>query len=121
MFRTMAVPEVNFIWQGHANAVALRSFALAASPATILNVTGIQRHRVRELAEKIGERLGIEPAFANDEGKQALVSDASRCHELMGPPDMDAEELIDLVAQWLKSGGRTLGKPTKFQVTDGKF
>ena len=62
-----------------------------------------------------------EPVFADDEGPLALLSDASRCRELFGPPDMETDELIDLVAAWLKAGGPTLGKPTKFQVTDGRF
>jgi hypothetical protein len=118
---SLAVPEVNFIWQGHANAVALQSFPLATSPASALNLTGAERHRVRDLAERLGRRLGIEPIFGEGEGEVALVSDASRCRELFGPPDMDADELIELAAGWLQSGGRTLGKPTKFQVTDGKF
>ncbi len=118
---SLAVPEVNFIWQGHANAVALQSFPLAASPANILNLTGTDRHRVRDLAERIGRRLDVEPIFADTEGDTALVSDASRCRELFGAGDMDVEELINFVADWLKAGGHTLGKPTKFQVTDGKF
>jgi hypothetical protein len=46
---------------------------------------------------------------------------ATRCHALFGPPELDANALIDLTATWLTSGGRTLGKPTKFQVRDGKF
>jgi nucleoside-diphosphate-sugar epimerase len=118
---SLAVPEVNFIWQGYANAVALQCFPLAASPASALNLTGTGRHRVRDLAARLGSRLGIEPIFAGAEGDTALVSDAWRCRELFGPPELDAEELIDLVAHWVQSGGRTLGKPTKFQVTDGKF
>jgi nucleoside-diphosphate-sugar epimerase len=118
---SLAVPEVNFIWQGYANAVALRSFPLAASPAGSLNLTGAERHRVRDLAERLGRRLGVEPVFADVEGDRALVSDASRCRELFGASDMDTDELIELTATWLESGGHTLGKPTKFQVTDGRF
>ncbi len=118
---SLAVPELNFIWQGHANAVALQCFPLAASPASVLNLTGIERHRVRDLAAQIGRRLGVEPIFADDQGDAALVSDASRCRELFGEGDINTDELIELVAGWLQSGGRTLGKPTKFQVTDGKF
>jgi nucleoside-diphosphate-sugar epimerase len=118
---SLAVPEVNFIWQGHANAVALQCFPLAASPASVLNLTGSERHPVRDLAERIGRRLGVAPIFADDAGTTALVSDASRCRELFGPGDMNTDELIDLATHWLQSGGQTLGKPTKFQVTDGKF
>jgi nucleoside-diphosphate-sugar epimerase len=117
----LSVPELNFVWQGYANAVALRAFSLARSPAEVLNLTGIERHRVRDLAVGLGRRLGMEPRFAGPEGDGSLVSDASRCRDLFGPPHVGVEELTDLVASWLKSGGRTLGKPTKFQVRDGKY
>lgn len=117
----LSVPELNFVWQGYANAVALAAFSQAASPATILNLTGPGRHRVRDVAQGLGRRLGVEPTFSGGEGPSALVSDASRCHQLFGPPDVHAELLMDMVADWLRRGGRTLGKPTKFQVRDGRF
>ena len=116
----LATPYVNFIWQGYANSVALEAFSLTRSPADILNLTG-PRERVRDLAVELGQRLGIAPTFAGEEGKTALLSDAARCRQLFGEPELGREELLDLVADWLNSGGRTLGKPTKFQVRDGKF
>ncbi len=117
----LGVPAVNFVWQGYANAVALEAFSLVKSPATILNLTGPGSHRVRDLAEGLGRRLGKNPTFAGREGPAALLNDSSHCHQLFGLPELDAEALLDLVADWLLSGGRTLGKPTKFQVSDGKF
>jgi nucleoside-diphosphate-sugar epimerase len=150
----LTTPRVNIVWQGYANAVALASFSLCASPAAVLNVTGPQTLRVRDLAIALGRRLGIEPIFggakpggqesfsAHDdaipqtpwpkeppdsldlggiEGSRSLLSDASRCHKLFGPPDAGVEALLDMTAHWLSRGGRTLGKPTKFQVQDGKF
>jgi nucleoside-diphosphate-sugar epimerase len=117
----LGVPYVNFVWQGYANAVALEAFSLARSPAEILNLAGPGKHRVRDLAEGLGRRLGIAPRFAGQEGPVALLNDASRCLQLFGLPELDAEAMLDLVADWLLSGGRTLGKPTKFQVRNGKF
>jgi len=29
--------------------------------------------------------------------------------------------VIKWTAQWLKNNGRSLGKPTKFEVSDGKY
>jgi nucleoside-diphosphate-sugar epimerase len=116
----LATPYVNFVWQGYANSVALEAFSLARSPADILNLTG-PRERVRDLAIELARRLGVEAKFTEPEGPTALLNDASRCWELFGQPELDREELLDLVADWMRSGGRTLGKPTKFQVRDGKF
>jgi nucleoside-diphosphate-sugar epimerase len=117
----LSVPLVNCVWQGYANAVALGAFAVTGSPAEILNVTGAEQCRVRELAERLGERLDVVPQFSGREGTSALISDAARCHRLFGPPEVDLEHLLDLVAGWLRAGGRTLDKPTKFHVRDGRF
>ena len=117
----LSVPQVNFVWQGYANAVALGALTEAQSPAEVLNVTGPETIRVREMAEGLGRRLGVEPKFSSEEGDASLLSDASRCHERFGLPEITAEGLLDMVAAWLKAGGRTLGKPTKFQVRDGVF
>jgi nucleoside-diphosphate-sugar epimerase len=116
----LATPQVNIVWQGYANSVALEAFSLVNSPADILNLTG-PRERVRDLALDLGRRLSVAPEFAGEEGATALLSDATRCRQLFGEPELGREQLLDLVADWLKSGGRTLGKPTKFQVRDGKF
>jgi hypothetical protein len=29
--------------------------------------------------------------------------------------------MVDWVAEWVARGGRALGKPTKFEVRDGRF
>lgn len=118
---SLAVPEFNLVWQGYANAVALAAFAKAASPATLLNVTGLERLRVRDVALELGRRLGIEPKFANNEGDRALVSDARRCRAWFGEPELGPAQLYDLVADWVGHGRETLGKPTMFQVADGKY
>jgi nucleoside-diphosphate-sugar epimerase len=117
----LTTPLVNIVWQGYANAVALAAFSQCASPAAILNLTGLETLCVRELATEIGKRLGIQPTFREPEGTKSLLSDASRCHQLFGSPGICLDELLDMTCQWLRRGGRTLGKPTKFQVQDGKF
>ena len=52
---------VNVIWQGDANSYCLRSFALCDSPARTLNVTGLKKLSVRDVARKLGDRLGKTP------------------------------------------------------------
>jgi nucleoside-diphosphate-sugar epimerase len=112
---------VNVIWQGDANSYCLRSFALCDSPARVLNVTGLKKLSVREVAHRLGHRLGKTPNFVGTESKSALLSDASRCAELLGAPDIDEDELIEMTADWFSAGGVTLGKPTKFERRDGNF
>ena len=117
----LGMGRVNLIWQRDANAIALRAFAHCASPPLVLNLTGRPAHRVRWLAEELGRRLGVEPSFAREEAETALLSDASRCHALFGPPETGISEMLDLVAEWVAQGGRSLGRPTHFESREGRF
>jgi nucleoside-diphosphate-sugar epimerase len=112
--------HANVIWQGDASAYALRSFALGAAPPAVLNVTG-PLVRIREVAERLGEKMGLRPSITGAERPEALLSDAARCHALFGPPAVSLETMIAWVAHWVTRGGATWGKPTKFQVRDGRF
>ena len=43
-------------------------------------------------------------------------------HGLLRPVlELAAEEMMRWVAEWVMSGGGTLGKPTHFEVRDGRF
>src|SRR5207247_3995969 len=110
----------NCIWQGDANEMILRSLALAASPPTAWNLTG-PILRVRDIAEKFGRLFGKAPKFAGVEAQTALLSDSSRLVAELGTPPTPLDAVIHWVAHWVKSGGRSLGKPTHFEVRDGSF
>ncbi len=111
----------NAIWQGDANSYALRSFELCSSPPAILNVTGPERISVRETAEWFGSTFGRPPRFVNTEGPVALLSDSSRCRALLGEPAVPLPVLRQWVAHWVRAGGSSLGKPTHFEVTNGRY
>lgn len=112
---------VNVIWQGDANSYCLRSFALCDVPAKVLNVTGLATLSVREIAQQFGQRFGKTPTFTGTESETALLSDASRCAQLLGPPMVGEDRLIEMTANWFSAGGVTLGKPTRFERRDGTF
>ena len=61
------------------------------------------------------------PVFEGQESERALLSNSSLCHSLLGQPDVSLETMLTWVAHWVEIGGATLDKPTKFEVTDGKF
>jgi nucleoside-diphosphate-sugar epimerase len=113
--------HVNVIWQGDANSVALRSFALCQSPPAVLNVTGPEIVPVRWIARRFGERFGVEPILMGTEAETALLSNAARCHRLFGYPSVTVEQMIEWVADWIGMGGATLAKPTHFETRDGRF
>jgi len=113
--------HVNVIWQGDANSLALRSFALCQSPPAVLNVTGPEILAVLWIAGEFGKRFGIEPIVQGTEAETALLSNAARCYKLFGRPGVTVEQMIDWVADWIRMGGTTLAKPTHFETRDGRF
>jgi nucleoside-diphosphate-sugar epimerase len=115
------VSRFNVIWQGDANSYALRALEGCAVPARVLNVTGPEILSVTDVAEFFGRRFGVQPLFQGEPCGDALLNNASSCHQWLGPPRVSAPELMQAVASWLEHGGPTLDKPTHFEVADGKF
>lgn len=117
----LSMGYVNLIWQRDANEIALRCLGRTSSPPEILNVTGPGCLSVRNLAEKLAARLGQAPMFLGREAPEALLADASKCQQWFGSPPTSVNAMLDAVTSWVRKGGALLGKPTKFQVCDGKF
>lgn len=117
----LAMGYANVIWQGDANEVALRSLLYTSCPPRILNVTGPETVSIRWLAEQFAGLMGTKPVFTGAEAGSALLSNASRAHQLFGYPRVNLRQMIEWTAHWVQSGGATLGKPTHFQERQGKF
>jgi dTDP-4-dehydrorhamnose reductase len=112
---------VNVIWQGDANALAIAALARAATPPYVVNVTGPLRLLVRDVVGDLGALLGRAPVVTGTEAPDALLSDTARMRTELGEATVDYWTLVSWVAEWIKRGGRMLGKATKFEVRDGKF
>jgi nucleoside-diphosphate-sugar epimerase len=117
----VTVPAFNAIWQRDANSYALRALGLCASPPRILNVTGAETVAVREVAQSFAAEFGRSCKLQGQEGSSALLSDASVCHSLLGPPSVSLSILKQWVADWVMKGGKNLEKPTHFEVVDGSY
>lgn len=113
--------NVNVIWQGDANELALRCLHHCTTPASVLNITGPESVSVRKIAEMFGRLLHREPRFVNSEQRTSLLSNASESCKLFGEPRVSLEKMIEIIAAWINSGGKTLDKPTHFQEREGKF
>jgi nucleoside-diphosphate-sugar epimerase len=111
----------NVIWQGDANAMALRCLNHCSSPPAVINITGPETLSIRWAAGELAKRLGKEPIFEGVESDTALLNNASKSHQLLGYPRVSLLQLIDWTAEWVLQGGATWNKPTHFQERKGKF
>jgi nucleoside-diphosphate-sugar epimerase len=113
---------VNVIWQGDASRAILRSFGHCERPPFLLNVSGPETVSVRWLVQRLAGLLDRPPPpIVGTEAETAILSNCSKQHGRFGYPSVPLETLLRWTAGWLRGGGRTLGKPTKFQSRDGRF
>ena len=111
----------NIIWQGDANNMVLCSLEHVASPATILNITGGETLRVRDVALEFGKLFNKKVQFTGSEAETALLSNAEQAFSLYGKPQVSVEQIIEWTARWMEEDKKLLGKPTHFEVRDGKY
>lgn len=117
----LTMGHFNAIWQGDANAVALASLACAATPPLVFNLTGPETLSVRQVCQEFGRLLGHTPRFSGNEAPDALLSNSQLAMRLFGYPTVPVQQMIRWVAHWVKSGGENLGRPTHYEVRDGRF
>jgi nucleoside-diphosphate-sugar epimerase len=112
---------VNVIWQGDASAQALQCFARAAESPFAVNVTGPEPLAVHDVARRYGAVFRRTPTFVGRTLPDALLTDTGLAQRLFGPPAVPTARLVEWVGEWLKAGNATLGRPTKFEVRDGRY
>jgi nucleoside-diphosphate-sugar epimerase len=113
--------HADVIWQGDANEQALRLLAQCSAPASAVNVSGSTHTSVRWLAHEFARRFGREAVVTGTEAPTAWLVDTRRAQALFGQPRVPVETMIDWVADWVRGGGASLGKPTHFEARDGKY
>jgi dTDP-4-dehydrorhamnose reductase len=111
----------NVIWQGDANDMVLRSIEHAASPAWTINITGAETLLVRDVAVEFGKLFGKEVRFTGNEATTALLSNAEKAFSLFGENSVPVAKVLEWTARWMEDDKKLLGKPTHFEVRDGKY
>jgi nucleoside-diphosphate-sugar epimerase len=112
---------LNCIWQGDANDMVLRALDLADTPPRPLNVTGSDVLSVRVLAERLGNLMGRPPVITGEEAATALLSNPATACTALGTPPTPLEVVLRWTAHWVQHDGLSLGKPTHFDVRDGRY
>lgn len=111
----------NCIWQGDANAMALRSLGLVRSPPTVLNVTSPDRISFRKVAEIFGKLLGKTPQIEGKEQETTCLANATKMVKVLGKPTVDLDTMLHWISHWIKNGGPSLNKPTHFEIRNGNY
>ncbi len=117
----LAMGTFNVIWQGDANAMTLSAFDHVSSPPFNLNVAGPELMSVRSVCQYYADAFGKKVEFKGTESPDALLNNGQLGHRLYGYPRVGVKQMMEWIAEWTKSGGASLGKPTHFEERAGKF
>ena len=117
----LAMGHFNTIWQADANAAALLAFQHVATPPLVVNLTGPELLSVRQTCQEFGRLLNKAVTFSGTEAPTALLSNGQLGERLFGAARVRAGQLTQWVADWVKRGAPTLGKPTHFESRGGFF
>lgn len=118
---SLPIGNFNSIWQADACGMSLQSLLYAASPARYLNIAGPELLSVRRVAKDFARRFGTQVHFDGEESGAGILSSAQKAADLFGYPTVGVEQMMIWIADWIERGGDKLGKPTHFEVRDGKF
>ena len=118
----VSLGHVNFIWQGDASSQALRCLAHCDTPTSPINVSG---HEILARARPRRQiRRAARPRARSSSAREqptAWLTDTSQAVKLFGLPIVDTEQLIAWTADWVARAMPSLGKPTKYEVRDGRY
>ena len=85
------------------------------------SLAGPELLSVRRVVTECGRLLNRPVTFQGTESADAVLSNGQLGHRLFGYPRVGIQQMIHWIADWVGRGGETLGKPTHFEVRDGKF
>ncbi len=117
----VGIGHVNFLWQGDASAQALRCLAHCTTPTTPINVSGHETLLVRDLAARFGKLFNREPVIVGEEQSTAWLTDTTQAVKLFGHAVVDTDQLVSWTADWVAREMPNIGKPTKYEVRDGRY
>ena len=95
--------------------------AHCTAPTSPINVSGHEIIAVRDLAREIRRPLRPRAGAYRQGSSRRLADRHVEGRELFGLPVVDTEQLIAWTADWVSRAMPSLGKPTKYEVRDGRY
>ena len=117
----LATGHVSIIWQGDASAQILRTLRHCTTPTSPLNIVAPEVVSVHALAMAFGRHFDSEPVFAGSEADTAWLVNGTEAARLFGNPVVSTARMIDWTADWVARDMPVYGKPTRYDVRDGRF
>ena len=117
----LSMGHANVIWQGDANAQALRALLHCQVPTAPLNVSGPEVTSIRAVARAFGHQFGREPRLEGSEGAEAWLINTNEAIRLFGHPRVPLGQMIEWVADWVRRDMPSLHLDTHYDVRDGSY
>ncbi len=111
--------HVNVIWLSDMIDLMIASAKLCSVPARVLNMTGLERTSVREIATKLGKLMGLKPRFRGKPKPTALLGKADEMARLLWPPKVSLDEGLERVARSVMAREFPLDHPAQWEKRDG--
>ncbi len=109
---------VNVIWLSDILDLMIDSMRLCAVPCEVLNMTGLEKIAVVDIARKLGELMGKEPRFTGTPKGTSLLANADKMRRLLGAPATSLDEGLARLAKSVMAYEHPLDHPTEWEKRD---
>ena len=117
----LAAGHVNVIWQGDANAQAIRCLLHCTVPLSGLNITGPETVSIHALATSIGKRMGKKVNFTGEEVSSICLVNGGRGADLFGYPMVPVERIVTWISDWVSRDMTNWNKPCHYDTLNGVY
>jgi len=109
---------VNVIWLADILDLMIESMKLCAVPCEVLNMTGVDKVSVVEIATKLGQLMGKEPKFTGTPKGTNLLGKADKMARLLWTPPTSLDEGLERLARSVMAREYSLDHPTEWEKRD---
>jgi nucleoside-diphosphate-sugar epimerase len=114
----LSTSYVNVIWLTDILDLMIESMKLCAVPCEVLNMTGVEKVSVVDIATKLGQFMGKEPKFVGTPKGTNLLGKADKMARLLWTPPTSLDEGLERLAHSVMAREYSLDHPTEWEKRD---